>query len=305
MERGSRKDASAGRRLCPSGASSRWGRPLCSRGNCFYARLLRARYQSRARSHRSVIGAQSKLRHRLVAERLAQAVERAIRSRDRALRKVFTAQPAPQGPGLHGHWRRSLFRPPIREIDGSADAVAARKSQLATHLSLSRVMFRAHGAASRGAGYREEAARDNTSPDTECRTLARRGRSGVLFSGLARRRWRRDATDLIAARRLRPELLLLIARDALIGVGDRQQLLAADDVVDRLEGLVAGAFVHFAQDPVGRRRAVGAHHLGGGFEPAFLVAAERRFGLVGRRGEAIGERAGVENGLARAVGAAG
>src|SRR5450759_5104441 len=55
--------------------------------------------------------------------------------------------------------------------------------------------------------------------------------------------------------------LLIVAGDAFVALRQRNQFLAADDVVDVLERLVAGAAVDFLQDRVGRRLAVGEHHL--------------------------------------------
>src|SRR6516164_1160458 len=51
-----------------------------------------------------------------------------------------------------------------------------------------------------------------------------------------------------------------IARDALIALRQRDQFLAADDVVDGGKGLVLGAQEHLAQDRIRRVGAVGQDH---------------------------------------------
>ena len=45
--------------------------------------------------------------------------------------------------------------------------------------------------------------------------------------------------------------------DALIALGERDEFVAADDIVDAREGLVSGSEKYFAQNGVGRVLAVG------------------------------------------------
>src|SRR6476469_6504890 len=59
--------------------------------------------------------------------------------------------------------------------------------------------------------------------------------------------------------RLQP--FLIVAGDALVALRQRDQLLAADDIVNVLERLIAGAAIDFVQDRVGWRLAVRQHHF--------------------------------------------
>src|SRR5689334_1305226 len=68
---------------------------------------------------------------------------------------------------------------------------------------------------------------------------------------------------------------LVVASDLLVAVRDRHDLVAADDVLDVLERLVAGALPDFAQDGVRRVLAVRQHHLRRRGAPLGLVSGER------------------------------
>src|SRR4030095_2075755 len=91
--------------------------------------------------------------------------------------------------------------------------------------------------------------------------------------------------------------------DALVLVREPLELGAGYVAIEIVEGRIAHQLLHAADEVVRRMLAVGAHAPGRRARAHGLVGGERGQG-VAPRGQAIGERARVEDGLGRAVGTA-
>src|SRR5450631_1135887 len=101
--------------------------------------------------------------------------------------------------------------------------------------------------------------------------------------------------------RLQP--FFVVTGDALITFRQRDEFRPADDVVDILERLVAGAAVDFVEDCIRRRLAVGQYDFAGGRKALLLIGFERG-DRVSVRNQGVDQRAAIQNGLGCAIGAA-
>src|SRR5215213_2861350 len=70
----------------------------------------------------------------------------------------------------------------------------------------------------------------------------------------------------------RAQRILRIAGNRFVTFGERDQLLAADDVVDCGKRLVVGALIHLAQDGIGRIGTIGQNDPRGGFQSLLFVS---------------------------------
>src|SRR5260370_14800673 len=102
---------------------------------------------------------------------------------------------------------------------------------------------------------------------------------------------------------LTAQCILRIAGDPLVAFGQCDQLVAADNVVDRVKRPVVSALIYFAQDCVGRIAAVGQNDARRRLKALLLIGGER-----GNRGAALQQRRSkrprIQKPLAGAVGAA-
>src|SRR6202047_4673211 len=88
-------------------------------------------------------------------------------------------------------------------------------------------------------------------------------------------RWLAMTLSTSHARTSNPQCFFRIAGDLLVAIGQGDQLVAADDVVDRSERPVVGALKHLAQDCVGRIDAVGQNDPRCYFEALLLISGKR------------------------------
>src|SRR6185312_14113801 len=77
--------------------------------------------------------------------------------------------------------------------------------------------------------------------------------------------------------------LLGVTRDPLVTLGQGDEFVAADDILDRYERLVAGALEHLAQDRVRRIGAAGQHDADGRLQALLLWIALSRSRSSGAR----------------------
>src|SRR5713101_2271380 len=89
-------------------------------------------------------------------------------------------------------------------------------------------------------------------------------------------------------------LLNMVAGDLLIALEDRPQLVLADDVLELVEALAAGALLDCIDDDVGRRGAVLQHDAAGRGQPRGFVGLERR-DRVALAGKQARERCGIDD----------
>src|SRR5260370_14839103 len=102
---------------------------------------------------------------------------------------------------------------------------------------------------------------------------------------------------------LTAQCILRIAGDPLVAFGQCDQLVAADDVVDRVERPIVGALLYFAQDCVRRIGAVGQNDACGRLQALLLIQSKRGNRVAGFK-QRRGKRPRIQNRLAGAVGAA-